>query len=111
MFKNLGNMADLFKQAQDMQKKMAESQEKLEAITVSGESGAGMVQIEMTAKGIMKSLKIDPSLVNPSDIEVLQDLIISAVNDAKNKADATTAHEMEKITGGLSLPAGFKMPF
>ena len=111
MFKNLGNMADLFKQAQDMQKKMAESQERLEEITVTGESGAGMVHVEMSAKGIIKSLKIDPSLVNPNDIEILQDLVTSAINDAKHKADTATATEMEKVTGALSLPAGFKLPF
>jgi DNA-binding YbaB/EbfC family protein len=102
MFKNLGNMAGLFKQAQEMQEKMTASQEKLEAIMVHGESGAGMVQVEMTAKGMVKSLTIDPSLMN---------LVMSAVNDAKQKADTATATEMEKVTGGLSLPAGFKLPF
>jgi DNA-binding YbaB/EbfC family protein len=111
MFKNLGNMAGLFKQAQEMQEKMTASQEKLEAIMVHGESGAGMVQVEMTAKGMVKSLTIDPSLMNPNDIEILQDLVMSAVNDAKQKADTATATEMEKVTGGLSLPAGFKLPF
>ncbi len=111
MFKNLGNMADLFKQAQDMQQKMTASQEKLESITVQGESGAGMVQVTMTAKGMVKGLTIDPSLLNPTDVEILQDLIISAMNDAKQKADTATSSEMEKVTGGLSLPAGFKLPF
>ncbi len=111
MFKNLGNMAGLFKQAQEMQQKMAESQEKLEHITVQGASGAGLVHVDMTAKGIVKALKIDVSLINPDDIEILQDLIMTAMNDAKQKADAATATEMEKVTGGLPLPDGFKLPF
>ena len=104
-------MAGLFKQAQEMQEKMTASQEKLEAITVQGESGAGMVKVDMNAKGMVKSLKIDLSLMNPNDIEILQDLVMRAVNDAKQKADVATATEMEKVTGGLSLPAGFKLPF
>jgi nucleoid-associated protein EbfC len=111
MFKNLGNMAGLFKQAQEMQQKMAESQEKLAHITVQGESGAGLVQVDMTAKGMVKTLKIDVSLINIDDIEILQDLIMTAMNDAKQKADAATATEMEKVTGGLPLPDGFKLPF
>lgn len=111
MFKSLGNMADLFKQAQEMQQKMAQSQEKLESIIVQGSAGAGMVQVDMNAKGSLKSLKIDNSLINPSEIEILQDLIVTAINDAKEKADKASASEMEKITGGVSLPAGFKLPF
>lgn len=111
MFKNLGNMADLFKQAQEMQKKMAQSQEKLDGILVEGTSGAGLVHVIMTAKGMVKSLQIDPSLINPDDTEILQDLIITAINDARHKADTATATEMEKVTGGLPLPAGFKLPF
>ncbi len=104
-------MAGLFKQAQEMQQKMAESQEKLEHITVQGESGAGLIQVDMTAKGMVKALKIDVSLINPDDVEILQDLIMTAMNDAKQKADAATATEMEKVTGGLALPDGFKLPF
>ena len=111
MFKNLGNMTNLFKQAQEMQQKMTVSQEKLELIIVQGSAGAGLVQTEMTAKGIVKSLTIDKSLINLSDIEILQDLIITAINDAKQKADTATTSEMEKVTGGLSLPEGFKLPF
>jgi hypothetical protein len=106
--KNLGN---LMKQAQQMQSKMAEMQGKMELMEVSGASGGGMVQVLVNGKGEMRKLKIDPSLVDPNDIEVLEDLIVAAFNDAKGKVEATMADEMQKLTGGLNLPAGFKMPF
>lgn len=111
MFKGLSNMADMFKQAQDMQKKMTDMQASLENIIVSGTSGGELVTVEMTAKGNIKSMKIDPSLMKPEEADILQDLIVSALNDAKKKADEASAAEMEKITGGLSLPEGFKLPF
>jgi DNA-binding YbaB/EbfC family protein len=106
--KNLGN---LMKQAQQMQSKMAEMQGKMELMEVSGASGGGMVQVLVNGKGEMRKLKIDPSLVDPNDIEVLEDLIVAAFNDAKGKVEATMADEMQKLTGGMNLPAGFKMPF
>ena len=106
--KNLGN---LMKQAQQMQSKMAEMQGKMELMEVSGASGGGMVQVLVNGKGEMRKLKIDPSLVDPNDIEVLEDLIVAAFNDAKGKVEATMADEMQTLTGGLNLPAGFKMPF
>ncbi|MFT6212532.1 MAG: DNA-binding YbaB/EbfC family protein [Alphaproteobacteria bacterium] len=111
MFKGLGNMADMFKQAQELQKNMTSVQEKLDTIIVTGASGAGLVTVEMTAKGTIKTLKIDPSLAKPEEIEILQDLVASAINDAKQKAEEASASEMEKATGGLSLPEGFTMPF
>ena len=106
--KNLGN---LMKQAQQMQSKMAEMQGKMELMEVSGASGGGMVQVLINGKGEMRKLKIDPSLVDPNDIEVLEDLIVAAFNDAKGKVEATMAEEMQKLTGGMNLPAGFKLPF
>lgn len=106
--KNLGN---LMKQAQQMQAKMAEMQGKLELMEVSGASGGGMVQVLINGKGEMRKLKIDPSLVDPNDVEVLEDLIVAAFNDAKAKVEATMQDEMQKMTGGLNLPAGFKLPF
>lgn len=104
-------MADMFKQAQELQKKMTEAQDKLDDITIEGSSGAGMVKVIMSAKGEVKSIVIDPSIIKPEEIDILQDLIVSAVNDAKQKAEEASAQEMEKLTGGFSLPAGFKMPF
>lgn len=106
--KNLGQM---MKQAQAMQTKMAEMQEKLAEMEVSGQAGAGMVTATLNGKSELRALKIDPSLVDPSDVEVLEDLIVAAVNDAKVKVEATVAEEMQKVTGGLDLPAGMKLPF
>ncbi|WP_032112683.1 YbaB/EbfC family nucleoid-associated protein [Candidatus Paracaedibacter symbiosus] len=104
------NIGQLMKQAQAMQERMAEMQQKLEQVEISGSSGAGLVQITINGKGEMRSLKIDPSLVDPQETEVLEDLIVAAFNDAKAKLEAHTAEEMGKVTGGMNIP-GFKMPF
>ncbi len=106
--KNLGQM---MKQAQAMQAKMAEMQEKLADLEVSGQAGAGMVKATLNGKSELRGLKIDPSLVDPNDVEVLEDLIVAAVNDAKVKVEAAVADEMQKVTGGLNLPPGMKLPF
>ena len=106
--KNLGQM---MKQAQEMQAKMAELQEKLAETEMSGAAGGGMVQVTVNGKGAMRAVKIDPSLVDPQDIEVLEDLIVAAFNDAKAKVEAHVAEEMQKMTGGLGLPPGMKLPF
>jgi DNA-binding YbaB/EbfC family protein len=104
------NMGQLMKQAQAMQQRMAEMQEKLEQVEISGSSGAGLVQITINGKGNMRALKIDPSLVDPQETEVLEDLIVAAFNDAKAKLEAHTTEEMNKVTGGMNIP-GLKMPF
>jgi nucleoid-associated protein EbfC len=106
--KNLGN---LMKQAQQMQAKMAEMQEKLAAMELSGAAGGGMVSATVTGKGDVKRVKIDKSIVDPNDVEMLEDLIVAAINDARGKVEAAAAAEMQKITGGLDLPGGFKLPF
>ena len=106
--KNLGN---LMKQASQMQAKMAEMQAKMQEIEVTGSAGAGMLQITLNGKFEMKKVTIDKSLVTPDDVEVLEDLILAAFNDAKGKAEALMAEEMAKLTGGMSLPEGFKLPF
>lgn len=106
--KNLGN---LMKQAQQMQTKMAEMQSKLAEMEVSGAAGGGMIQILVNGKGEMRKLKIDPTLCSADDVEVLEDLIVAAYNDARAKAEAAMQDEMQKITGGLNLPAGLKLPF
>jgi DNA-binding YbaB/EbfC family protein len=98
-------------QAQAMQKKMEEMQQKLAETEITGKSGGGMVQITMNGKGEAKKLIIDPKLVDPSDKEVLEDLIVAAINDAKNQNESKMSDEMGKLTGGLGLPAGFKLPF
>ncbi|GAB2178142.1 YbaB/EbfC family nucleoid-associated protein [Dongia sp. agr-C8] len=106
--KNLGQM---MKQAQQMQAKMAELQAALDQAEVTGQSGGGMVTITTSAKGDPKRVKIDPSLINPSEAEVLEDLIVAALRDARQKGEAMVQEEMGKLTGGLSLPPGFKLPF
>jgi len=106
--KNLGNM---MKQAQQMQAKMAEMQEALDKVEITGASGGGMVEVTLTGKGEMRKVKIDPALVDKDEIEVLEDLIAAAHNDAKGKVEAHVAEEMSKVTGGLQLPPGMKLPF
>jgi hypothetical protein len=106
--KNLGN---LMKQAQQMQTKMAEMQAKMGELEVNGASGGGMVSVVVNGKGEMRKLKIDPSLVTPEDVEVLEDLVVAAFNDAKGKVETLMADEMAKLTGGLNLPPGMKLPF
>lgn len=104
------NLNQMMKQAQQLQQRMAEMQEKLNQSEMTGSSGAGLVQVTMNGKGEVKSLKIDPSLVDPKEVEVLEDLIIAACNDTKGKIEQHMSEEMGKITGGLNIP-GFKMPF
>ncbi|HZT51928.1 MAG TPA: YbaB/EbfC family nucleoid-associated protein [Stellaceae bacterium] len=106
--KNLGQM---MKQAQEMQARMAELQAKLDAVELTGASGGGMVQVTLNGKGEMKKLKLDKSLVDPNETEVLEDLILAAFNDAKARVEAHVGHEMSKLTGGLKLPPGMKLPF
>ncbi|MCA1909534.1 MAG: YbaB/EbfC family nucleoid-associated protein [Magnetospirillum sp.] len=106
--KNLGN---LMKQAQQMQTKMAEMQAKLGDLEVTGAAGGGMLQVTLNGKFELKKIKIDKGLVDPEDVEVLEDLILAAFNDAKVKAEAAMQEEMAKVTGGLNLPPGIKLPF
>ncbi len=106
--KNLGN---LMKQAQQMQSKMAEMQEKLAALEVTGQSGGGMVVATLGGKGDVRRVKIDKSLVDPNDVEVLEGLLVAALNDARAKVDAVTSDQMREMTGGLNLPPGMKLPF
>jgi hypothetical protein len=105
------NLGALMKQAQQMQSKMAEMQEKLGSLEVQGRAGGGMVEVTTTAKGDVRRVKIDPSLLVPADVEVLEDLIVAAMADAKGKADVAAADQMREVTGGLSLPPGMKLPF
>jgi len=107
----LGDMAKIMKQAQDMQGKMAEMQESLAAITVEGEAGAGLVRATATAKGELTALDIDPSIFDPNEKEVVEDLILAAIKDAQAKAAERSQQEMARLTEGLNLPEGMKLPF
>lgn len=107
----LGDMAGMMKKAQEMQTKMAEMQEALETTMVTGESGAGLVKATATAKGELTGLDIDPSIFDPNEKEVVEDLILAAIKDAQARAQAKSQEEMAKITEGLGLPPGMQMPF
>lgn len=108
---NLGDMAKMMKAAQEMQTKMTEAQAALDTIIVTGESGAGLVKATATAKGDLTGLDIDPSIFDPNEKEVVEDLILAAIKDAQAKASERMEREMGKITEGLGLPAGMKNPF
>ena len=105
---NIGNM---MKQAQQLQKKMAEAQEKLNTIEVEGVSGGGVVKVIATAKGNVKRISLDESLLKPEDKEITEDLIVAAINDAKQKGETAAQEEMKLLTGGMPLPPGMKLPF
>ncbi len=107
----LGDMAGMMKKAQEMQGKMAQMQEDMANIMVTGESGAGLVKATATAKGELKSLDIDPSIFNGDEKEVVGDLILAAIKDAQAKASERAQAEMAKLTEGMGLPAGMKLPF
>ena len=106
--KNLGQM---MKQAQEMQAKMTELQERLAQNEVTGSAAGGMVQVTMNGKGAVRAVRIDPSLIDPGEAQVLEDLIVAAANDAKSKVEQAVAEEMQKLTGGLNLPPGLNLPF
>lgn len=101
--KGIGN---LMKQAQQMQKQMEEVQKKLADLEVEGSAGGSLIKVTATGKGIIKKIFIDPSLLVPDEKEMLEDLLIAAINDAKMKAEAKGAEEMGSITGGMKLPGG-----
>jgi DNA-binding YbaB/EbfC family protein len=105
------NIGQLMKQAQEMQAKMAEVQAQLETIEITGAAGGGMVQLTLNGKGDLKKIKIDQSLLLSEEGEVLEDLIVAAFSDAKGKVSAHAEQEMQKLTGGLQLPGGMKLPF
>jgi nucleoid-associated protein EbfC len=107
----LGDMAKLVKQAQEMQSRMSEVQDRLDSIEVSGEAGAGLVQVTATAKGVVSRVSIDPSMFRLEEREVVEDLIVAAIQDAQARAMVAAQAEMSKVTEGLELPAGMKLPF
>lgn len=107
---NLGDMAKMMKTAKEMQDKMTQLQSDLETVTVTGESGAGLVKATCTAKGELTALDIDPSLFAPSEKEVVEDLILAAIKDAQARAQERSKQEMEKLTSELGLPPGMNLP-
>ncbi|MCU9837412.1 MULTISPECIES: YbaB/EbfC family nucleoid-associated protein [Ruegeria] len=114
MFKGLGglgDMAKMMKSAQELQTKMAQMQEDLNTVLVTGESGAGLVKATATAKGELKGLNIDPSIFNGDDKEVVEDLILAAIKDAQAKAAEKAQEEMARLTESMGLPKDIKLPF
>ncbi len=107
----LGDMGKMLKAAQEMQSKMTELQDELDSMTVTGESGAGLVKATATAKGKLTALDIDPSIFHPDEKEVVEDLIVAAVKDAQERAAAKGQDEMRKLTESMGLPAGMNLPF
>ncbi|MGD0642535.1 MAG: YbaB/EbfC family nucleoid-associated protein [Roseiarcus sp.] len=101
----------MMKKAQAMQAKLADAQEELARLDVEGQSGGGMVRITLSGKGEMKAVHLDPSLLTPTDKEMVEDLILAAYADAKTKADRAAAEKMQSLTAGLPLPPGMKLPF
>jgi len=105
-----GNIGQMMKQAQMMQENMRRMQEQLGSIEVEGQSGAGMVKVLMTCKHEVRRVSIDPSLAG-NDREMLEDLLVAAINDAARKVESTVQEKMSSLTAGMGLPAGLKLPF
>ncbi len=106
--KNIGNM---LKEAQKLQTRMAEMQQRLSETEMQGAAGGGLVTVTLNGKGEMRRIKIDKSLADPDEMEMLEDLVVAATNDAKAKIEAHLQEEMQKVAGGLPLPPGMKLPF
>ena len=99
----------MMKQVQELQGRMQKAQEELAGLAIEGQSGAGMVKVTMSGKGDMKAIRIDPSLLRPGEVEMLEDLILAATQDAKSKVETAVAQKMKDLTGGLPLPPGMKL--
>ncbi len=107
---NKGSLGNMMKQMQKMQEKMAQMQEDLEAKEVEGSSGGGMVKVTCNGKGDLTKITIDPEAVDKDDVEMLQDLILAAINQAKEKAQELQSDQMSSLTGGMNIP-GLNLPF
>ena len=103
------NLMSMMKQAQELQAKVAELQAELENMQVEGVSGGGLVRVALNGKGAMARVSIDGSLMKPGEVEILEDLIVAAHNDAKQKVEQAMADKMQSLTGGLPLPPGMKL--
>jgi DNA-binding YbaB/EbfC family protein len=99
----------MMKQVGQMQARVQQMQDELAALEIEGQSGGGLVMVTLTGKGDLKKVRIDPSLVKPGEAEILEDLIVAAMADAKSKLDAKLQAKMQEVTGGLPLPPGLKL--
>jgi DNA-binding YbaB/EbfC family protein len=107
----IGDLMGMMKQARQLQEKMEAMQAEVAAMEIDGSAGGGLVKVVTNGKSELKSIHIDPSLMKPDEAEILEDLIVAAVNDARQKAEAKLAEKMQEMTGGLQLPPGMKLPF
>jgi len=107
----LKDLMGIMKQAQAMQTKMAEAQAELEALEVQGQAGGGLVAVTMSAKGAVRGIALDDSLIKVDEKEILEDLIVTAYEDARKKAERLAEEKMRDVTAGLPLPPGLKLPF
>ena len=102
---------NMLKQAQELQKKMADAQKKVEELEAEGTSGGGLIKVKINGKNITTSINIDDSLISKDEKEILEDLIVAALNDARENVQKKISEEMSSLTGGLKLPPGMKLPF
>tara|TARA_B000000475_G_scaffold95266_1_gene77432 strand:+ start:80 stop:403 length:324 start_codon:yes stop_codon:yes gene_type:complete len=107
----MNNFNNMIKQAQELQQKMADAQQKVETLEVEGVAGGGIVKVTINGKNNVTSINIDDSVIDKNEKEILEDLIMAAFNDAKEKIQKKIADEMSSVTGGLKLPPGMKLPF
>jgi DNA-binding YbaB/EbfC family protein len=105
------DLMGMMKQAKELQDRMQRLQEEVAALTIEGSAGGGLIKVAVNGKSEMKNIKIDPSLLKPDEAEILEDLIVAAINDARGKAEQKLADKMRELTGGLALPPGMKLPF
>lgn len=105
------DLMGMMKQAAALQEKMQALQEEVAALEVTGSAGAGLVTVVVDGRGGLKGVKIDPSLAKPDELEILEDLIVAATNDARGKAEMLASEKMKELTAGLPLPPGLKLPF
>ena len=110
-FAGIGDLGKMMAAARDMQGKVDEFQKTLETLTVTGESGAGLVRVTANAKGELQAIDIDPSIFVPSEKQVVEDLILAAIKDAQEKAMARAQSEGQRLAGDMGLPPGMKLPF
>ena len=101
----------MMQQAKELQEKMQSLQAEIEALEATGSAGAGLVTVVVDGKGGLKTVKIDPSLAKPEELEILEDLVVAASRDARGKAEAMAEEKMKSLTAGLGLPGGLKLPF
>ncbi len=108
---NMKNIGNMMRQAQEMQTRLATMQNELAAAELHGASGGGLVSVILNGRGEAKKITLDPKVVDPADIGMLEDLIVAAYNDARKKIEQHVESETQKIMGGMALPPGFKLPF